>query len=278
MSRSTIPLSILGIWYDFLLYLRLKIGIWHFARLTNRSLRRLVVWLPLLLIIGLLSFQGFNIFALVKLMIALATYIVIVSCVRVLIGNKWAQMTAWVFVSLVIAVTALKPVGQYDEIVPRARFVDKPQTFWTQIYTFPQSPRWEKIKAADAKPFLFISSPTSFTDDMAVAKINDVVLGPVQNIPGASFGSGAWVVPIQWDQIIGREIVDIQLFLKPGADGGYWFAAASDIPISGRKASQRFKIGNGPWQDVETVMGQPQMMTVEIRFADWQGRNIGILY
>lgn len=279
MSRLAIPLPLLHLWYDLLLHLRLRVSIHAFAIFQRGSAPRwLSVRLPLLLATGLALTQGFNARTAVKLMVAGASYALVVATLRSLANPRLALIAGSALVALVLVVGIVGPVGDYDEVVPPARFVDEPQTFRTRIHTFPASPRWGKIRAAAAKPYLFVSSPTAFEGEMALVTINGVDLGPIQSLPGAMFGSGAWSVPLPWSMIEGRDEVVVELHFKPGPKGGFWFAAASALPISDRMPVQHFKVGDGPWLDVATVMKRPQMMTVELRFADAGQRNIGILY
>lgn len=277
MRWSALPLPLIRLWYDLLFNLRLRIGVRVFAVLFSHSPRWLSVRLPLLLALSLGLTQGLNIQAAIKLMMAGAVYAVIVSVLRCLAGRRSALLVGAALLGLMLTVGVFRPVGRYEEMVPPARFVDEPQSFRTTIHTFPDSPRWAKIKAAGASPYLFVSSPTLFEGDMAVVIFNGVGLGPLQAMPGAQYGSGSWAAPLPWSMIEGHADVEIELQLKPGPKGGFWFAAAAATPISGRKPVQQFRIGNGPWQEVSSS-ARPLMMTIELRFADDLRRNIGILY
>ena len=263
---------------------RLLVGIpvgaaaWRVSRYAIGGSRGslLHVWAPSILIIGSLIPGGSLVDVAMRGAVALVGLRALTATGLALAGDRTTVRIAAFYLVAVSATHTLQPSGPLTAINQKPLVLNaEPASIRTVIALHPDSPRWAKIDQQASRPYVYLAIPNASEASNIAVSVDGVDIGTVASVPGASVGSGSMAIPIDWGFLKGKEEVKIDVHLDPKAI--LYFPSAAVIPLLGRISPQDILL-NGRWRPTAEILDAPLRLIVEIRIADAERRNLGILY
>jgi hypothetical protein len=264
--------------------LRLLVGIpvgaaaWRAYRFAIGGSRAalLHVWAPAILMMGSLIPGGSLVDVAVRSAVALVGLRALTATGLALAGERTTVRIAVFYLLAVSATHGLQPSGPLTAINQKPLVLNaEPASVRTVIALHPDSPRWAKIDRQASRPYVYLAIPNASEAANIAVSVDGMDIGTVASVPGASVASGSMAIPIDWGILKGKQEVKIDVRLDPKAI--LYFPSEVVIPLRGRVSPQDILL-NGRWRPTAEVLDAPLRLIVEIRIADAERRNLGILY